>query len=73
MPLPKDGKMRGMRATGPRDSHQQSPGEPPYYVTFLYFLLELRLKSARKPAVPTPGGYPQCLGRTQSGHRTRTT
>lgn len=58
---------------GARDSHQQSPGEPPYYVTFLCFLLELRLKSARKPAAPTPDGYPQCLSRTQSGHRTRTT
>lgn len=58
---------------GGRDSHQQSPGGTPYYVTFLCFLLELRLKSARKPAVPTPDGYPQCLSRTQSGHRTRTT
>ena len=69
MTLPKDGKM-SRRA---RASHQQSPGETPYYVTFLCFLLELRLKSARKPAAPTPDGYPQCLNRTQSGHRTRTT
>lgn len=53
-----------------REDEQRSA---PYYVTFLCFLLELRLKSARKPAVPTPGGYPQCLSRTQSGHRTRTT
>lgn len=58
---------------GARASHQQSPGETPYYVTFLCFLLELRLRSARKPAAPTPDGYPQCLSRTQSGHRTRTT
>ena len=58
---------------GARDSHQQSPGETPYYVTFLCFLLELRLRSARKPAAPTPDGYPQCLSRTQSGHRPRTT
>lgn len=35
MVLPKDGKM----SRGARDSHQQSPGEPPYYVTFLCFLL----------------------------------
>lgn len=53
-----------------REDEQRSA---PYYVTFLCFLLELRLKSARKPAVPTPSGYPQCLSRTQSGHRTRTT
>lgn len=53
-----------------REDEQRSA---PYYVTFLCFLLELRLKSARKPAAPTPDGYPQCLSRTQSGHRTRTT
>lgn len=40
---------------------------------FSFSLLELRLRSARKPAAPTPGGYPQCLSRTQSGHKTRTT
>lgn len=69
-----DGAAEGRKMSrGARDSHQQSPGETPYYVTFLYFLLELRLKSARKPAAPTPDGYPQCLSRTQSGHRTRTT
>ena len=53
-----------------REDEQRSA---PYYVTFLCVLLELRLKSARKPAAPTPDGYPQCLSRTQSGHRTRTT
>lgn len=53
-----------------REDEQRSA---PYYVTFLCFLLELRLKSARKPAAPTPDGYPPCLSRTQSGHRTRTT
>ena len=53
-----------------REDEQRSA---PYYVTFLCFLLELRLKSARKPAAPTPDSYPQCLSRTQSGHRTRTT
>ena len=37
--LPKDGKMRGMRATGPRDSHHRLPGETPYYVTFLSLCL----------------------------------
>ena len=57
-------------AAGGREDEQRSA---PYYVTFLYFLLELRLKSARKPAAPTPDGYPQCLSRTQSGHRTRIT
>lgn len=40
---------------------------------FSFSLLELRLRSARKPAAPTPDGYPQCLSRTQSGHRTRIT
>ena len=40
---------------------------------FSFSLLELRLRSARKPAAPTPDGYPQCLSRTQSGHKTRTT
>ena len=39
MPLPKDGKMRGMRATGPRDSHHRLPGGTPYYVTFLSLCL----------------------------------
>lgn len=53
-----------------REDEQRSAS---YYVTFLCFLLELRLKSAWKPAAPTPDGYPQCLSRTQSGHRTRTT
>lgn len=53
-----------------REDEQRSA---PYYVTFLCFLLELRLKSARKPAAPMPDGYPQCLSRTQSGHRPRTT
>lgn len=53
-----------------REDEQRSA---PYYVTFLCFLLELRLRSARKPAASTPDAYPQCLSRTQSGHRTRTT
>lgn len=57
-------------AAGGWEDEQRSA---PYYVTFLYFLLELCLKSARKPAAPTSDGYPQCLSRTQSGHRTRTT
>lgn len=39
MILPKDGKMRGMRATGPRDSHHRLPEETPYYVTFLSLCL----------------------------------
>ena len=38
-----------------REDEQRSA---PYYVTFLCFLLELRLKSARKPAAPTPDSYP---------------
>lgn len=69
MVLPKDGKM----SRGPATVTSNRQESAPYYVTFLCFLLELRLKSARKPAVPTPDGYPQCLSRTQSGHRTRTT
>lgn len=56
-------------AEGRKDEQRSAP----YYVTFLCFLLELRLKSAQKPAAPTPDGYPQYLSRTQSGHRTRTT
>ena len=58
---------------GAAEGREDEQRSAPYYVTFLCFLLELRLKSARKPAAPTPDGYPQCLSRTQSGHRTRTT
>lgn len=58
---------------GAAEGREDEQRSAPYYVTFLCFLLELRLKSAWKPAAPTPDGYPQCLSRTQSGHRTRTT
>jgi len=69
--------VRQLEETREQDGAAEGGGDEqrsaPYYVTFLCFLLELRLRSARKPAAPTPDGYPQCLSRTQSGHRTRTT